>query len=287
MQSSNLDLLQRILAFLKHPTSEGAEQQSVLFVFKQLLTLISWLYVLVFPVAIAITLLLKLLNYDGVNAVNELAMNGEFWEVLFLGVVLAPLIEEITFRLPLRYHRAYLLLSSFMVIRIIVVFFLRQSFPNLAQTSLMAGVIPLVLTTGVYFLLRLERVEKRVINFYTNRFPLLFYTATILFGLMHITNYSNVQNIVLIVLLLCIPQLIVGSILGFIRIRYGFAYALLMHAIYNGILLVPSSLVKAPTTPQSAQVAGIFGLLILCFLGYGIVTLGSASYKLMALKKVS
>ncbi|NVK52616.1 MAG: CPBP family intramembrane metalloprotease [Flavobacteriaceae bacterium] len=68
-------------------------------------------------------------------------------------------------------------------------------------------------------------------------FTIVFYSAALLFGYMHIFNYEINTNILLFSPILIAPQIIIGLYLGFIRIRFGLLWSIALHALYNGFLL--------------------------------------------------
>lgn len=70
-------------------------------------------------------------------------------------------------------------------------------------------------------------------------FKFIFWLLTLFFGFYHITNFDMSPTILLLSPLLVLPQIIVGAILGFIRVRYGLIWAIGLHAVYNLILLGP------------------------------------------------
>ncbi|SNR16940.1 CPBP family intramembrane glutamic endopeptidase [Tenacibaculum jejuense] len=64
-----------------------------------------------------------------------------------------------------------------------------------------------------------------------------FYIFAILFGLVHITNYTITTNVLLLLPVLVAPQIILGGYLGFIRIRFGLGWSILLHACYNAFFI--------------------------------------------------
>lgn len=71
-------------------------------------------------------------------------------------------------------------------------------------------------------------------------FKIAFYLFTIAFGLVHITNFDITTKTILFAPILVLPQIILGGYLGFIRIRFGLLWAILLHACYNGFLMIIS-----------------------------------------------
>lgn len=78
----------------------------------------------------------------------------------------------------------------------------------------------------------------------SNYFPTLFYLFTFCFGFIHITNFELTTQVWLLSPLLVAPQVSVGLLLGFIRIKLGLLWSIAMHASYNCILLFPLILMK-------------------------------------------
>lgn len=69
-------------------------------------------------------------------------------------------------------------------------------------------------------------------------FKIAFYFFAILFGLVHITNFKITQNVILLAPVLVAPQTILGGVFGFIRVRFGLSWSILLHGFYNGILML-------------------------------------------------
>lgn len=68
-------------------------------------------------------------------------------------------------------------------------------------------------------------------------FKIAFYILTLLFGFVHLSNFEITANVLLLSPLLVLPQILLGGYLGFIRIKLGLLWSILLHASYNGIFL--------------------------------------------------
>jgi len=68
-------------------------------------------------------------------------------------------------------------------------------------------------------------------------FKIAFYTIGIIFAYIHLFNFEINTNVILFSPLLVAPQLFVGFIFGFIRIRLGLIWSICLHALYNGLLV--------------------------------------------------
>ncbi len=64
-------------------------------------------------------------------------------------------------------------------------------------------------------------------------FRWLYYVSSLVFGFVHLVNYENGSSLLPFFLILTGPQIFIGLLLGYIRIVYGFKYAVLLHAVYN------------------------------------------------------
>ena len=69
-------------------------------------------------------------------------------------------------------------------------------------------------------------------------FKIVFYTLTILFGLIHISNFTMTKNVLLLTPILVLPQILLGGYLGFIRVRFDLGWSIALHACYNGVLML-------------------------------------------------
>jgi membrane protease YdiL (CAAX protease family) len=72
-----------------------------------------------------------------------------------------------------------------------------------------------------------------------NTFKYVYYGFAILFGYVHIYNYGITTNVLLLSPILIAPQIILGLYLGYLRVKLGLLYSVLLHGLYNGILTLP------------------------------------------------
>ena len=70
-------------------------------------------------------------------------------------------------------------------------------------------------------------------------FPIVFYLMILLFGLIHIFNYETYEKVIWFAPILVLPQLAGGVFLSFVRIKMGLWYSILIHALFNSVLLGP------------------------------------------------
>jgi hypothetical protein len=139
-----------------------------------------------------------------------------------LALVVAPLVEETAFRLPLAPFRpAWLVLAG------------------AAAAFLVApyGLVLLALAVAMALVPPLQRATARA---WAAHFPLVFWGSALLFGLLHTFNWDlgdQGWRAIFLVPLLVLPQSGLGLVLGAARIRLGLAGSILLHAAYNGTVL--------------------------------------------------
>ena len=126
--------------------------------------------------------------------------------IFFFAVIVAPLFEEVMFRLILKFRSNFLILWS---IHIGVALHLGQ------KRSLL-------------------KTARKVWDKFYGR---VFYLMTMAFGLMHIMNFEPSLNIYLLAPILVAPQILIGINLGYLRVRFGLIWSILFHAFYNGVLM--------------------------------------------------
>ncbi|GAB5526649.1 MAG: hypothetical protein Roseis2KO_45210 [Roseivirga sp.] len=154
---------------------------------------------------------------------------SEFQFVL-MAVLLAPPLEEFLFRLPLRYSRRNL--------RIWLVF-----------TALFAlafqYIVSLILFGFWLYWLSLGKnrhFEVKIMRFYKRYGVVIFWFFTLFFAAIHLSNFTAKDLPLHLYLPAVVPQIIAGISLGVTRLRLGFWWAMLLHALFNLIVTLPTLL---------------------------------------------
>jgi hypothetical protein len=71
-------------------------------------------------------------------------------------------------------------------------------------------------------------------------FKIAFYTFTLVFGFIHITNFEMTTNVLLLAPILVLPQILIGAYFGYIRIRFGLLWSMFLHGSYNAVFIILS-----------------------------------------------
>lgn len=181
------DLLQYIGAFLKAPQYIPFRHLPLRTKAKVFWSLLGWGLLLGIAITMTGNLLLLALGLElGKHASETFMAEYNAWQLLALGVVIAPILEELLFRGPL-----------------------------------------------VFF-----RDKPRI-------FPYAYYLSVLAFGFMHLMNFEARPLVWILAPLWVGPQLVLGVFLGYIRVRMGLQWSILLHASHNFVLMAPFALLKA------------------------------------------
>lgn len=164
------------------------------------------------------------------NTLNDLSPKIYFEQALLL----APLFEECIFRLLLKPSYRNLLLFIVIIFPLLCYEFFIGHYVIFIVLILFVSIVLLVICKGKEYIPKLYK--KYIIGF-----PFLFYMSVFSFGFVHVYNIEFIEFnfwLLLFVPVLVSPQMLLGGILGFIRMQYGFIYSVLFHIIVNGFVTV-------------------------------------------------
>lgn len=156
-----------------------------------------------------------------------------------LACIYAPVVEELQFRLCLKYSRINFAAFSgiwlfYFLKRFIVGFGL---FGEYNQTSSAVG-LSLILVAAIYSFLHENRyINNRLEEFWQKYYKVIFYVSVIGFGFLHTTNFDLRFSTMMLIPIITLPQTSLGFMLGFIRLKYGLLYGILLHSAFNFFLL--------------------------------------------------
>lgn len=217
------------LAFLKHPTlpdQVAPVGRSALGMVRMLGLDLMVMIVLITAIGVATAMGLELPN----NALNNLEMNAS---TIALIVLFAPLMEEIAFRSWLSGKPGIVLALALLVGGGIVGAVLAESRTGddaqMAVGLTMIGALLLALVAIVVLW------KRPPMGWFRTIFPGLFWLSTLGFALIHLANYT--EGAPEILLPLVIPQFVLGSILGYVRVHYRLWSAIALHMLHNGLIV--------------------------------------------------
>ena len=232
-----------------------------------------------FLTGIFVPILFSLIKYDESNhAISKVINNEEIprLTLLLTAVIIGPFFEEVIFRLGLVKYRInfYISFAFFFLYLIMPKFILT---PNINKETIL---LALSVLFNIIILLYNGRIIDRI---YAKHSRLLYILSVLLFGLIHISNFTNANYLLyLLTPILILPQILLGFGLGFVRMKYGFIWSCILHSLHNGMLFIPSLLVPLnkevkdySTAEQINSIIGIaiLGIYLLSCIGISIFTL--------------
>ncbi len=195
-------MLQDLYVFLKKPKDCQSPNQSIKQKTKSLL-LVLGLNIILSVLIVALLGVLHNLGWIDINnhKVVDFLRTSSVLSIYLLAVVFGPLLEEIIFRLFLRFKSNYFL----------------QSITYLFPSS-----------------------KPYIHEFWKKYFSYIFYLSAIIFALFHLFNFYETSTFIFLLPILVLPQFIGGLLIGYLRVRYNFFLGYLYHAIFNAIIFTIS-----------------------------------------------
>jgi len=159
---------------------------------------------------------------------NELGFS--VMTTIVLGIILAPIYEEIIFRSLLKFTKYNIILFVVTLIILLTILIFRSKIISIVFLSTILSILIIIL---------LVFSRSKIDTFISSNFKYFYYASSLAFGLLHIFNFTgNVYLLLSFSLILTGPQIFLGFILGYIRINYGLRYSILFHIIVNTSLLL-------------------------------------------------
>ena len=144
--------------------------------------------------------------------------------IIWAVIVIAPVSEELIFRGWLSGRPSHIIGLLFAGAGVGTALSLQQSAPVIGVVMGFAG---LAAAAAALIILR----HRPAFGWFARFFPAFFWLATLAFALVHLANFDEGSLAVLLPLVL--PQFILGSLLGYVRVRIGLWAAITLHAAHN------------------------------------------------------
>jgi membrane protease YdiL (CAAX protease family) len=163
----------------------------------------------------------------------HLVHNKQEWsplKTILIGILLAPFYEEVLFRSLLRFKWSSIHIFVPTAIAFVALSIYKSKF-----------ILPILLSLFVLGLFLFVTIVSRIKieSFITSKFKYFFYSSSIIFGLLHASNFTgNIYLILTFSFILGGPQIVLGLILGYIRMNHGLKYSILFHLVVNMSLIL-------------------------------------------------
>lgn len=216
-------------------------------------------YIIIAFVVIALVLLI--IRLTGIE-VEHIGSSKEFKDSfrsnilcgLFEICLLGPLLEELLFRLWLTFKRSHILISTFVLLYALLTLcilphthecclFGFQS--DYFEKPILKCLISSILSSPI-LLIKKDRLE----SFKGKYGQWLIYFSVLCFALVHITNLRCDWYMYPFLVIMCLPQLVIGTTITYYRLNIGFLTGLLFHIIIN---FIPTFI------SYHSEILGLFG----------------------------
>lgn len=187
-------------------------------------------YLLGFFLSLLAALFASMLNVDN-EMLDDLRSNQSSVYIFFIAVIFAPLSEECMFRLWLKFSSLKFTFSLLLILGAVGFKLSKSGFPDFQGADYAIPLVVMVVLLLVYF--TLERMKASIEKFWIKNFRWLYYSSVLLFGAVHISNFSFAEIDLWVWPILILPQLISGFFYGYVRVKHGFVYGVLMHFLHN------------------------------------------------------
>lgn len=204
-----LALFKDIIAYSKSPFDIKSEKKSLTARFQDLLFILLIYFTLVILSIPIVSFVEKyVFHFMEGHKLNKVHNNKSLIKILLSVSVVAPIIEEIFFRLPLRYNRNYLFrLIDFILKKVDIKAFWNKNYKPFYYLSIcIFGII-------------------HIFNYDIN---------------------SKIYLIIFPIIIL--PQIIGGILMSYIRMKNGLIWSIALHSLFNGIVVIISLLFFNKTT---------------------------------------
>ena len=190
-----------------------------------ILLLLDWIVVFLFLAAAFAV------ETAGIELPQEIEDDWTVFETILYVVILGPPIEELIFRAGLSGRKRAIILSvsPWLLVATLIGVYLMVG-PIDPPIAVMLGLAWVAATAAV---MAFQRNSGSVPDRYRRWFPYAFWITSVVFGLMHMFNYGDPLR--LAVLLMVIPQITGGMMLGYVRVKYGMWANIAQHVTFNAL----------------------------------------------------
>lgn len=169
-------------------------------------------------------------NFSFFKSVKKLQdLNFNKLPVFFI-VFLGPFMEEIIFRLPLRFKKRNIVLS----LSFLSIYFVGDKVVDVNVSSLYTWIkiVPIVFIIILFYTCIKDSLLESINKKY---FKTIFYLFTISFGLIHIVNFYKIVpvNLVYLAPIFVLPQITLSFFVAYFRMKNGFIWGFFLHSLYN------------------------------------------------------
>lgn len=166
------------------------------------------------------------LNY--ISFKDYIHKDGIYYSIFSYAIV-TPLLEELSFRLWLKYSKINIFISLLST----VVLLLK------VNARLHVYLFALIALFSIVLMMESNKIQ---LSFLWKKYQkIIFSFSCFLFGVCHIFNFETNSTILLLSPIITLQQISMGVILAKVRIKNGIFYSILPHSIYNFLIILMES----------------------------------------------
>jgi len=206
MIGSIKNTLDDLLLFLKEPKDQQDSNQTINYKRKKFFSIfvIDILFALILILIIACLEHFSLIDMESHKSKELLQLPTIV--VLLVGAFIIPFVEELIFRSYLRLKHNYFLQ-------------------------------PLISISSITGRKNKEQFETSIENNWTKFYKSIFYISALIFAFVHLSNFEDINEILLFIPILIAPQFIVGLLAGYLRVKFSLIWGFFLHGLHNFIFI--------------------------------------------------
>jgi hypothetical protein len=227
------------ITFFKYPNSKVSHSLPLGLKIKYLL----FSFTLIFIGAFCSALMTRFLEKIGVMPQYEnlgkssLYESYDFFTLCFITILIAPIVEELSFRSLLKPSKVNYTLSIGFMFYVGVSYFFGSFY--IIDENFIVKVGGVFIVMGVMVAFFEKRNWVKINSFGEKNFVLIFYVVSILFGYLHLLNFGDVSlDKMLFSPVIVFPFVVMGVVLGYVRIILGLKWAITLHVLFNAFIVL-------------------------------------------------
>lgn len=171
-------------------------------------------------------------------AVPSLQKSYGVYAVYIITVLIAPIIEELAFRTLLVFSKLNLTVSAALLSYLLISLFVGGGYLlNIATVYKVSGGLLTALLISAA--LNKDTIYIKVKSMWEDYYPFIFYTSAVGFAYLHLPNFGEIDlEKLLFSPIIVLPFFVYAIIFGFVRVRFGLKWAIILHIILNSFARV-------------------------------------------------
>ena len=169
------------------------------------------------------------------NEVSKIISDKPFIIGFLLFGIILPVVEEFIFRYFLNtFWGSFFIFFGSIALSLPLLF----SIDNKITTQVIS---PFIILIAIFIFIRINNSslsKTKAAAFLNKYYPLFFYIICVSFGLVHLSNYYFNRHIIILPFTLVLPQIFMGMVFTYLRLRYGILSSIFLHILNNTFFFI-------------------------------------------------